>query len=244
MSANGTVNGGWKVNACAICAGRLESLFSVLPKEEVLLCQTHRVVHTFHRGETIFHEGERPKGLHCLSSGKVKLLKAGEHGKHQIIRIVKAGDVMGHRSLLLDEPYRATAQALEDSTVCLLPRDQMFDALQRYPAFSRKLLQRLARELGDAEQRLLELVDTPALQRLAKSLMTLSRRFGKADTRGVTLEIPLTREEIGEIIGTTPETTIRMLSHLRAEGVVSLGRRRIGILNQSKLTEIAEHGEP
>ncbi len=240
-STNALLNG--KKTTCVACQSRCDSIFSGMTADQLEIFEANHVVNRYPRGQAIFYEGNVPIALYCLASGKVKLSKMGEHGKQQILRVAKSSDVLGYRSLLLNKPYQATAEALEDATVCVIPRVAFFEWLNTSISFNRKLLDRMAKDLGDEEQRLLEMVDTPAPQRLARTLLTLSRKFGKTIGKSVELEVPLTREEIGEIIGTTLETTIRMLSALKKRGVVSLGRRRIVIQDLARLARIAENGE-
>ena len=81
--------------------------------------------------------------MYVLEEGKVKISKIGDEGKEQIVRFAKAGDLMGYRALLSGEKYRASATALTDLKVCIIPKENFMKILDNNKQLSSELMQKL-----------------------------------------------------------------------------------------------------
>src|SRR5690349_10180345 len=92
-------------------------IFSTLNSDELELFDQAKVCLFVKKGQSVFNEGSYPLGLYCLDSGKVKLEHSGEEGKMQIVRMKKAGDLLGYRALFCNEKYNASAVAIEDANM-------------------------------------------------------------------------------------------------------------------------------
>ena len=136
----------FEIPTCRFCDARLKYIFSDHQAQTVegvtflegCQCNFQK------RGSSIFEAGEQPLGLHCLNKGKVKLYKAGGGTRGQIVRLAKEGDVLGYRALISGEVYSATAEALEDTCLCFVPKDVFFKLLNSNPEISLKLMQKLS----------------------------------------------------------------------------------------------------
>jgi len=95
--------------------------------------------------------------LYCVNHGKIKLTTSGLNGKEQILRLVKDGDVVGYRSLLSNDRYNCSAVALEDSSVCFIPKDNFFDLLKANQKVSFEILKLLSNNLKQAEEQLVSM---------------------------------------------------------------------------------------
>lgn len=184
----------------------------------------------YKKGQVIFYEGNHANGLFCLFNGKVKLTKLGKDGKEQIIRFSKDGDILGYRSLLSNEPYHATATALEDSHICMITNDKFLQTVEDNPKLSLKVIQLLSKDLKGAEQHLIDVAQKTVKERISESLLLLKNTFGYlAD--GETINIHMTRSEIADMAGTTTESTIRTLAQLSEENLIKLEGKNIVISN-------------
>jgi CRP-like cAMP-binding protein len=192
----------------------------------------------FKKGETIFTEGAQPFGIYSVNTGKIKLSVCGDEGRDQIIRLVKPGDLLGYKALISNEPYTATATAIEESAVCFIPKDVFFPILQQDTALSLKLLQIITQELRKAETRITHLAQKPVRERLAETLLTLKETYGLAED-GNTINVMLSREEIANLVGTATESAIRLLSEFKKEKVIDLEGRKIRILKLAQLVRMA-----
>lgn len=225
--------------SCNECLKRKEStLFCSLSHGELNTISSDKHARSYKKGEVIFHEGDRGHGLFCIYEGKVKVHKLGHEAKEQIIRFAKEGEVLGYRSLLGDEPYNATATAIEDCSVCYIPKSRFMEVLEHSPELSFKTIQLLTRDLKNSEKKIVNVTQKPAIERIAEALLVLKKKFGlKAD--GITLNIILTRREIGDMASVTTETTIRTLSQLNKKGIVGLSGKEIRLIDLSGLIRLA-----
>ncbi|MDO8519157.1 MAG: Crp/Fnr family transcriptional regulator [Deltaproteobacteria bacterium] len=202
-------------------------------------CDRHKTTNTYKKGQVIFYEGNQAYGLYCIYAGRIKLFKTGVDGKQQIVRIAGPGDLLGYRSLFADEPYHATAEALEDAMICCIDRNSFFPVLAKNPALSLNIIKKLSKELRLAEDLATSIAQRSVRERMAELLLMLKETYGKPSKAGVRINLSLSREEMAEMIGITQETAIRLLSEFRQDGLISVHDREIVILKIDKLLEIA-----
>jgi CRP/FNR family transcriptional regulator, polysaccharide utilization system transcription regulator len=193
---------------------------------------------TYQKGQLIFREGGRPNGLHCVQEGKIKVSKVGGDGKEQITRLATGGDVLGYRALIAEDMYSATATALDDCVVCFVPKSDFLHIIETNAQFASSLMKLLSKALGEAEDRLLHLAYKPVRERLAEALLLLQRTFQKP-TDALPFDIAISREDLASLIGTAKETTIRLLSDFKEEGILTTKGSHITLLKPEKLLEIA-----
>lgn len=177
-------------------------------------------------------------GLFCVFDGKVKLSKMGESGKEQIVRFAKTGDILGYRSLLSNDSYKATATAMEDSWVCVISKEQFNKAMVNDSNLAVSILRLLSNDLKNAEHQLVNLSQKSVLERMSEAIILLDNNFGREED-GLTLNVNLTRSELADIAGTTTETAIRTLAQLKEEGTIDLGEKKIRIIDLKNLIRIA-----
>ena len=227
-----------KIPSCVDCKNE-SNIFCTLSHDEKEKLGSNKVNTFYKKGQTVFYEGNQPRGLFCIYSGKIKLSKASENGKEQIIRLAKKGDILGYRSLFSNDPYQGSAIALEDSFICLLPKDKVFDLLKSNPKMSWKTLLLLSDDLKISENNLTNIALKKVAERIAEALLLLHSTFGFENTTNI-IDVRLTRAEIGEIAGTTTETTIRTLAKLKKEGLIILDGKKIRIPNICNLANMAK----
>lgn len=189
------------------------------------------------KGELIFKENSYPHAIYALIKGKVKISKIGEEGKEQIVRFAKDGDLIGYRALLSGEKYRASATALTELKLCIVPKENFLKLIETDKNLSKELLETLSKDLRKAENKMLSISQKTVRERIAETLVLLYYQFGSKDSR--TINIKLTRKEIGNTAGSTIETTIRTLSDLKKEGIIEFDGKDIIINNISELINIA-----
>lgn len=108
---------------CSHCDKRQSSIFCCTHGENLEDLSDSKTCSVYKKGQVVFHEGGHPFGVYCVNKGKIKLSIVGDEGKEQIVRLVRDGDVLGYRSMLVNERYNATATVLEDSQICFIPRE-------------------------------------------------------------------------------------------------------------------------
>jgi CRP/FNR family transcriptional regulator len=228
----------FEIPACQNCQARVTSIFSDLQNNELTTLSANKCGNMYKKGQVIFYEGTTPTGLFCMSQGLVKLSKINADGKEQIIRLAKGGSVLGHASLLSGTTYAQTATALEDTTVCFIPRSVFMDLVQNKSAMSVRVVELLSHDVQEAESRLLNMAYHTVRERLAETILML-KEFSGLEEDGKTLKTMLSREDIANLVGTATETVIRLLSEFKDDGLIELSGKHISILNSQRLLATA-----
>jgi CRP/FNR family transcriptional regulator, polysaccharide utilization system transcription regulator len=209
-------------------------------KEKEILVQHHTYV-LYKKGELLLKDGEKPHGLICLSSGKVKLFKEGVGGREQILRMVRPQGLIGYHSIFADSPYSCSAIAIEDSAICIFEKDCFIRLVRKNPDLSLKLMNLFAEELGYLNSRTVSLTQKHIRGRLAESLLVLRDTYGY-ENDGKTIRVYLSREDIANLSNMTTSNAIRTLSTLASEEIIAIEGRKIMILDCMKLERISELG--
>jgi CRP/FNR family transcriptional regulator, polysaccharide utilization system transcription regulator len=219
--------------SCAQCPSRSRSVFHDFPDEAQPGLEAGKSCFVYKRGEAIFHEGHTPQGVYCIKEGKVKIAREGFEGKEQIIRFAKDGDVVGYRSLLSGERYASSAVALEETSVCFIPRSQLLQMVTSQPCLSLNFIKQACTELGDAGRLITNLAQKSVRERMAEILLMLRETFG--ETAEGAIDVKLSREELANLVGTATESAIRVLSDFQQEGLLELKGKAIHLKDRPKL---------
>lgn len=214
----------------------INGLKTRLSAETFSLLSTSRKVYSFHKGDTIFEDGEFPEGVYFITSGTVKLSKSGSYGKDHILRFIKEGDLVGYRSLLSGEEFQARAEAMTEVEATFLPAQVFIRLLEEDSSVAYAMLQKIAYELGESANTVTFLAQKTVRERLAEILLLLEQKLG-TDAEGF-IKISLTREEIANLIGTATESAIRLISEFRGDKLIEVEGRNIRILNHEKLIKL------
>lgn len=231
-----------KTPSCSTCLTCSKSIFSVFKGEELENLSNKKTYQLFKKGQYIFKEGTEPKGIFCIHDGNVKITKISEEGKEQIVRLAKPGNYIGYRALLCNDIYQASAITLEDTHVCYFPKEVYFDLLYSKPEIAAKTIRILTRDLKFAENMMLNMVQKHVRGRVAEVLLLLEEFYGVYEKDG-TINAIFKREDIGHLVGTTTETSIRIISEFAKEGLIELKGKRIKIAQREKIMELSNRGE-
>lgn len=193
----------------------------------------------YKKGELIFKEGTRAFGIFCLNKGKVKLVKSGEDGRSHILRLHRAGDLVGYRSLFSESGYNASAIAIEDCSVCFIARDVFTDILKNDPKLCFEVLELLSEDLRKADLQITNINRKPVRERVAEALLFIHETYGFAKD-GKSIDATFSREDLANLVGTATETIIRVLSDLNKEGLIVLKGKKIEIPELERLAATAK----
>lgn len=229
---------------CDLCQGRYcankVSIFSIL-KEEQLAEVTDKInIKKFKKGEMLFFEGDISDKLFLINKGKIKAFRYTKDGKEQIIYILAEGDFIGDMSLIKEGEFKFNAEAMEDSHVCILTKDDFDKILLNNPDIALKILKVIHDRVVNLEDQIQRLGTKDIESRLAGLLLSLIKDFGTPKEKVVELDIPLSREDMANYIGSTRETVSRKLSSLQDEGIIDLvGNKKIIIKDLNQLEGLA-----
>ncbi|MDE2491207.1 MAG: Crp/Fnr family transcriptional regulator [Elusimicrobia bacterium] len=193
-------------------------------------------VNRYARGNVLFYQGNEPFALFFLCSGRVKIVRADREGRRQIVRIIRAPDFIGERSLIARQPYSATAEVMEEADICVIDSAKFFRFWSDQPEFARFLAQRLAITLGDVQGLATDLALRTIRERLAKLIVRQSEVPPQSETVILPTE---SRQELAELLGTSPEVVCRTLKELSSSRLISVSGRRVRILDGARLRAAA-----
>ncbi len=206
-------------------------IFSTLNYDEMMEVASITTSRDYKKGEMIYIAGEKKKTLYVIHKGKVKLTRISPSGKEQIISILGPGDFMGELSLFNDEPITNNAEALENTTVCIIDGDKLKEIMAKYPTIAFKVLEELSRRLKRAENLIENLGVNDVETRIVQTLLDL------ADENGV-INLDISKKDLAAYMGMSQETLSRKLSYFQDKGLIKqIGHRRIEILDKESLEE-------
>ena len=196
--------------------------------------------HGFGPGEVICFAGDPAERLFVVAEGRAKLLSHSLAGKDVLLDILKPGEFFGSLSALGDDVYPETAEAQTQTCVLSIGAEEFRKILESRPGVAIKVLEIVSARLRLAHERLMQLNTLPVEARLASILVVLSGKFGKRRDVGLLIEVPLTREDLAAMTGTTTESASRALSQFQKDGLIRSGRQWIALRDVEGLKTIAE----
>jgi CRP-like cAMP-binding protein len=208
--------------------------------ERNLLRENARILH-FKKNELIYIVDEIPKNLMCLFEGKVKIFKSGVGGRSQIIRIIRPVMYFGYRAYFAREPYVTAASAFEACTVCFIPMELIEKLIRENGDLAMYFIQQLSKDLGIADQRVVNLTQKHVRGRLAESLIVLKETYGLEEDNA-TINIYLAREDLASLSNMTTSNAIRTLSNFVNERIIAVDGRKIKIIDEERLRKISSIG--
>jgi CRP-like cAMP-binding protein len=224
-----------------ICLEGTSSFFKELnQKDKETIAQNHTL--TFIRkGDLLFKEGDKSRGLICLATGKVKVFKEGIGGREQILKMVSQLGFIGYCALFSENTWSFSAAAIEDSAICVLEKNSLIRIMKKNSDLALKFIKLIAEELGFSNNRTVSLTQKHIRGRLAESLLVLVDTYGYEED-GKTIHVSLSREDIANLSNMTTSNAIRTLSNLSSEGIIGIEGRKIRILDRVNLEHICELG--
>ncbi|MDP8257067.1 MAG: Crp/Fnr family transcriptional regulator [Candidatus Alcyoniella australis] len=184
---------------------------------------------SFRRNDVIYMEGSELISLYLIVSGRIKLIKYASNGSETILGVFHAVDTIGELSAIDARPSTHSAVAMEPTTVLQINMPLFRLLLRNNPGLSLELASEVGSRLRDFEDRITGLSTNRVDQRIATLLLKIANdQGGGRPLPEITL--PYTRQEIADLVGTTVETCIRVLSAFERQGVIGkLSRTRLSI---------------
>jgi CRP-like cAMP-binding protein len=202
--------------------------------QELSKAIVQRKVRTIKKKQVIYYEGDAISGIYLVVQGKVKTFKLTPDGRELMVGIFTDDQYFGIPSLLLNEPHAETAEAMEDTMICMLPKELMEELLGKYPDIGRQFIKILSNNLLDREQQLLQLAYFSVRKRLAEVLIRLYKQEQSKDP----LNIRVSRDNLAALAGMATETVSRILSDFKSENIIERKGSHIQILNLQMLQEM------
>jgi len=180
----------------------------------------------------VFAEGENPLYVYLIKSGNVKIFKSNADGKELIINLYSANDFFGFEAVLENRDYSESAVTLQDTELIIIPKHDFLLLIQKHPDVSKSFISLLCKKVANRENDLLNLAYNSVRQRTAEALLKANQL---KDARSA---IALSRDDLSRMVGTAPESVIRVLSDFKDEGLIETEGTKIKILQPDKLEKI------
>ncbi|NLW22917.1 MAG: Crp/Fnr family transcriptional regulator [Tissierellia bacterium] len=210
----------------------LVSIFNTLTYDEMMEIARITVSRKYAKGQMIYMAGDRGKSLFVIHKGKVKVSRISDSGKEQVIRVLGPGDFMGELSLFIHSPLVDNAEALEDTTVCIIDGEKLKNLMVKYPTIALKIVEELSSRLERAENLIEYLGIHDVETRIIETLLNM------ADEKGV-VTLKVSKKDLASHIGMSQETLSRKLSYFQELGLIEqIGHRKIVILDEEGLRKL------
>lgn len=195
------------------------------------LCKDKKVKSVKKKME-LFAEGDTPLNIFFVKSGSIKVYQAHPDGKELITSIYHANDFFGFEPILEGTNYKETAVAMHDSEIITIPKYDFTMLLQTHPDVSKGFIALLCKKVAEKEKQLLHLAYNSVRQRTAENLLKVKELKDKNDS------IQISRDDLAKMVGTAPESVIRVLSDFKDEGLIEIDGGKIKITQPAKLEKV------
>jgi CRP/FNR family transcriptional regulator, cyclic AMP receptor protein len=196
----------------------------------------NRFTNKYKKKQTIYSEGNHPNRLYYVVKGKIKTYRTNDDGKELVTELYSTGDFVGHIAMLQDTVYQDTAEAMEESELAIIPKEDFDELLSNNTQVVKKFIQLLANNVSNKEEQLLKLAYNSLRRKVADALLLLQKKYGQGNTQKFTIDI--SRDNLATIAGTATESLIRTLSDFKSEKLIDIQNGSIEILNEKKLTDL------
>lgn len=200
--------------------------------------------HRLPKDGVLFERGAEADSLHLVLQGRLKVVQAGADGQQIVLRFVGPNGLAGVFALLgAGQRYPATVSAVVDCVLLSWDPAALRRMLARYPQLALNAMRTLGQRTEEAHDRLREAAADRVERRLALTLLRLVRQAGRREEDGtVSIDFPLARQDLAEMVGTTLHTASRILSGWEQAGILAGGRLRVAVRDPQALLRIAEGG--
>ncbi|HEY0611732.1 MAG TPA: response regulator [Chitinophaga sp.] len=195
-----------------------------------------RDIEKYKKRQTIYTEGNHPINLFYVQKGKVRIFKRNDDGKEFAVDLYNTGDFFGYVPMLEGTVYKDTAEAMEDSEIALIPREDFEELMGSQLEVAAQFIRMLARNVTSKEQQLLGLAYNSLRKKVAEALVSLCRKYNEQKEEPFAIDI--SRDNLATIAGTATESLIRTLGDFREEKLIDIREGSIVVLNEKKLTNM------
>jgi CRP/FNR family transcriptional regulator, cyclic AMP receptor protein len=189
------------------------------------------------KGKMFYSPADESEVLFLLKKGSVDLYRINSQGKKLVTANLQTGAVFGKMPILGQRLGESYAEATSDSLICVMSRNEVETLLLRDPRVAMRLAESLGSRLAEAESRLEDMAFKSVSARLASLLLRIAE---ETDWRGRRVVKGLTHQQLAEIIGAYRETVTLTLNELQAAGTIQTGRRKITLVDERQLADIAD----
>ena len=213
-------------------------LFTGVSSEKLSLLAARATYKKFKPGEMVIGETDPIRSFYVVISGQLKLYRSSPEGKEQTLQLLGPGDPFGLCTAFATDSFPASAMAIEESAVLLIPGTVMEATARQEPALLFNIIQILSQRLKDS----MNLIESLALKEIPGRLASFLRHLLPQDAadKKTAVELTISQRELAKILGASPEALSRALRKMANDGILSTAGRVITILDHKALEQLAE----
>lgn len=209
----------------------LVTIFQSLPEKDLAYVSDIVSEHHYKSGEYLYHAGDAADSLMIVSHGQAKVFQIAANGKEQMIRILQTGDFDGEAALFENSERNSFAQALMDTDVCSISRDDFQNLMKTSPKLAVNMVNAFGQRITQLEAQNTEVTTSSVESRLAKYLLETS-----AGLKEERFTLPLKKKDIATYLGTTPETISRKLTKMSDDNFIENKGLKVKIIDSDGLS--------
>ncbi|MBI4504181.1 MAG: Crp/Fnr family transcriptional regulator [Chloroflexi bacterium] len=215
-------------------------VFGVLPPAALRDLVPEVIERTYRKGQHLFYAGDPQTYVFIVRLGLVALTDLDDRGNARVVLTYDSGDVFGPPAIVLGQRHAFTATALIDTHTLLIGKDTFDQLYRRFPELTHQILRELQSMLRRSQETTLRLARTPVVSRVAAFLLRFAEKCGPVGDGDTDFDLPLSREDLAFLLGTSRETIIRALTRLTRAGVIASRGKRVCIRDPDALRRLAE----
>jgi CRP-like cAMP-binding protein len=213
--------------------------FQDLSEEQLREVNKKFTANHYSKGESIYRQGDSATMLRVVVAGNVKLVSHTLEGEGVLLDMLQPGDFFGNPMAGSKDIYDETAETQTSACILSIRISDFKEVMNRYPSVAMSVLDIMADRLNESRQRIQHLTTLPVKKRLAHILVTLGNEFGEKHSRGLLIQLPLSRKDLADMAGTSTETTSRIMSQFQEDDLITSGRQWVAINDKPKLLRIS-----
>jgi CRP-like cAMP-binding protein len=215
-------------------------LFAALEPDALAEVRAAAHLSAVEAGGMFFREGEPADSFFVLESGSVKLTQLTPEGHQIVMRLIGGGDAFGGVAAFGGVTYPVTAEAVTDSSALAWRGPVMAALMERHPRLALNAVRFVAARLHELQVQFRQLATERVERRVARALLRLVQQAGRRVDSGVLIDLPLSRDDVAQMTGTTLYTVSRIISRFEADGLLEAGRQRMVIRKPHELLKVAD----
>jgi CRP/FNR family transcriptional regulator, nitrogen oxide reductase regulator len=192
------------------------------------------------KGASLFEQSDPARAFFVLAEGRLKVSQVTPDGQQVVVRYIGPGEMFGCVAVSGQPCYPGTASAVTDSVAVAWDARTAGELIERHPKFGARVMRVMGGRVQEAHTRVREMATERVDRRVAHALLRLAREAGVRTPEGIRIDIPLSRQDLAAMTGTTLHTVSRILSAWEHEGLVDSGRQRVVVRDTHALARIAE----
>ena len=209
---------------CIICLQELE-LFQGLESEQLANLCACTARKKLPKGERLYRQGEIPRTIYLIKSGKLKLVQSTEDGRETILDVCGPGEVLGELSLFQEQDEPSSAIAMEEASICCFGKQQFETLVKQDPSFALRIISYLGQKRYEAMQKQSEDNRQTVKEKVLSLLYRFANEYGEKRADGLLIDLKITQQELADMIGSSRVMVVQALKELKAFNVIDREKR-------------------